>query len=742
MNTRETTHRHLGLGGATGVGVGAIVGGGILALSGTAFAATGPSAILAFALNGVIAILTALSFAEMASKFPESGGTYTFAKKVLSVDTAFMVGWVVWFASIVAAVLYALGFAHFFLVMLTDLWAWGTGDAPAFLRGPRSVSVVAIGSTLLLTFILMRSRRGGGQVANLGKVLVFVVLILGGFWAWTRESPAEVGARITPFFSGGGYGLVQAMGYTFIALQGFDLIAAVGGEVREPTRNIPRAMLLSLGTALAIYLPLLGVISAVGVGTGESITDLAKSDPESVVAIAAERFIGPMGYWLVVVAAILSMFSALQANMFAASRIARAMALDRNLPATLARVSSTAGTPTFAIGVTSLLIIVLLVLLSDVSAAGAASSLIFLLTFALAHWAAILVRQRSHQHPAPFRTPFYPAVPVIGGLSCLGLAIFQGVAVPSAGFISVVWLTIGFGLFLAIFARRARVRDATSSALEPELMLLRGKSPLVLAPIANPQSAEAIVAMAHALVPVEIGRVVALTVAKVPAGWKPENDSQPIDRSQEVLGEVLKSSNRTGGPAEVMATLAEDPMLEIARIARLHRCQTVLLGLGDLADRSQTERLEKLFASLAADIVVMRVPKEWTLSQVRNILVPVAGRGGHNHLLARLLASLSRDHRCHVTFLHVVAPGKGAHQLAKRRRELKRLSDDVLRDDAEILVVESSSPVEKIAEELQNYDLTILGMQVQANRTRLFSDFTQKLAAQSHQPLVVISSRG
>ena len=65
--------------------MGAIVGGGILALSGAAYAATGPSAVLAFALNGIIALLTALSFAEMASKFPESGGTYTFAKKVLSV---------------------------------------------------------------------------------------------------------------------------------------------------------------------------------------------------------------------------------------------------------------------------------------------------------------------------------------------------------------------------------------------------------------------------------------------------------------------------------------------------------------------------------------------------------------------------------------------------------------------------------------------------------------------------------
>ncbi len=122
MTSKTGTERTLGLVAATGVGVGAIVGGGILALAGVAFATTGPAAMVAFGLNGVIALLTALSFAEMASKFPESGGTYTYAKKVLSIEAAFMVGWVVWFASMVAAVLYADGFAHFCMIMLTDLW--------------------------------------------------------------------------------------------------------------------------------------------------------------------------------------------------------------------------------------------------------------------------------------------------------------------------------------------------------------------------------------------------------------------------------------------------------------------------------------------------------------------------------------------------------------------------------------------------------------------------------------------
>ncbi len=105
--------RTVGLVGATGVGVSAIVGGGIFVLAGVAFSTAGPGAVLAFFFNGVIAALTALSFAEMSTAFPESGGTYSFAHRVLSVRAAFGVGWILCFAYIVAAALYALGFGHY-----------------------------------------------------------------------------------------------------------------------------------------------------------------------------------------------------------------------------------------------------------------------------------------------------------------------------------------------------------------------------------------------------------------------------------------------------------------------------------------------------------------------------------------------------------------------------------------------------------------------------------------------------
>ena len=137
-------HRSLGLWGATGVGVGAIVGGGVLALAGVAFATTGPSAIVAFAVNGAIAVLTALSFAELASRFPESGGTYTYARKVLAVEATFAVGWVVWFASVVAAVLYALGFAVFLIPVLEQLVRAAGGTPPGWLGGRFAMLLYAL----------------------------------------------------------------------------------------------------------------------------------------------------------------------------------------------------------------------------------------------------------------------------------------------------------------------------------------------------------------------------------------------------------------------------------------------------------------------------------------------------------------------------------------------------------------------------------------------------------------------
>lgn len=742
MDAAHQTERRMGLLAATGVGVGAIVGGGILALAGVAFETAGPAAMVAFAINGMIALLTVLSLGEMASKFPESGGTYTYAKKVLSVEAAFGVGWIVWFASIVAAVLYAVGFGYFALVMVSDIWRALGNRPPDWLNQPTSATVLAVVTTVGLSTRLMWSSASGGHWVNVGKVIVFMLLVIGGLWTVARTPITETSTALQPFLAGGWAGLIQAMGYTFIALQGFDLIAAVGGEVRSPVRTIPRAMVLSLSIALAIYLPLLFVVATVGVPPGEHVQAAAAKDPESIVAIAAQQYLGRFGYWLVIVAAVLSMLSALQANLFAASRIALTMARDRTLPTTLSLVNRSRGTPLAAVAVTGGLVTLILIVLPDVGAAGAAASLIFLITFALAHWISFLIRQRSQRRPPPFRSPLFPLVPVTGGIACLALAIFQGVAVPQAGMIAVAWLGVGGLLFIGLFARRARVRDIASTALNPELVTLRGRTPLVLVPLANPRNAEAMIALADALVPADVGRVLMQIVVVAPADWNPDEDVTPMDRSQAVHHELLKASRRLQIRVETLTTVAAEPMREIARVAELHRCESVLLGLSEITDDQQGLHLESLIGTLDNNVVILRSRIDWRLSDAKQILIPVAGRGGHDHLRALLLGSLLRGNDREITFLRVLPNHATSDDVRRASRDLTRLSDDEIGRHGHVEVLQSDAVAETIAARAESADLLVLGVQRLGPRKKLFGDLTRVIARQTTCPIIVMSRRG
>ena len=231
---RNIQSRTMDLRGATTVGVGAIVGGGIFVLAGVAFEATGPAAILAFLFNGIIAVLTALSFAEISTSFPQSGGAYTFAKKVLSVRAAFGVGWFMWFAYIVAGVLYALGFAAYGALLVESILEIFGFGVPDWLGSRSTALLFAVLAIVLYSISLIRKSTGGGDWATNGKVVVFVVLILAGIFALLRQPIDSTVQNLEPFFTEGGLGLLSAMGFTFIALQGFDLISTIAGEIKEP----------------------------------------------------------------------------------------------------------------------------------------------------------------------------------------------------------------------------------------------------------------------------------------------------------------------------------------------------------------------------------------------------------------------------------------------------------------------------------------------------------------------------
>ncbi len=723
--------RHLGLFGATTLGVGAIVGGGILALAGVAFATTGPSAIIAFGLNGAIAFLTAMSFAALARRFPESGGTYTYAKKVLSIEVAFVVGWVVWFASVVAGVLYALGFAAFAAEGLGRILPL-IGSSPGWIDGRALRVSIALAAVVVYALILMRRAAGGGNAATIGKVVVFAILVAGGAWAWLGESPPALLGRLDPFVSAGPFGLVQAMGYTFIALQGFDLIAAAGGEVRDPERVLPRAMYLSLGIALVIYLPLLFLMATVG-APPEGITAAAAANPEGLVAESAERFLGPTGYWLVIGAGVLSMLSALNANLFGASRVAFAMARDRTLPRRLGEIGGVSGTPALAVAVTGAMVAVISVAIGEVAAAGAASSLIFLISFAMVHWAAILASRRSGEEQVGI-------VPVLGAMLCLGLALFQAFAVPAAGSVVVTWLVIGAILYLTLLAPGARLADVRAEARDPDLARLRGRSPLVLVPIANPESAASLVDVAATVRTPGVGRVLLLSVVR--PSDEPLGEDHPILRdAQSVLGESLHRTLESSFVSETLFTIASDVWTEIARVAQVHGCETVLMGLPDLAGAGVDAKVERLIRALEADVVIVRAPRRWRIGEAARVLVPLRGRRGHSHLRARLLASLSRSGERSITFLRTLPPAMTPETRRRYERTLRALARDEAAGPHEVVVEYSDNPRETILKHVAAADLVIMGLQRGDQGQPTLGELSLAIVRETDVPLILIGRR-
>lgn len=735
-------NRHLGLAGATGVGVGAIVGGGILALAGVAFSATGPSALVAFGLNGVIALLTALSFAEMSAAFPEAGGTYTFAKKVLSVRVAFGVGWVVWFASLVAAVLYALGFSSFALLAVREVAARWLGESPGWLDSRWTGACVAAAAIGALALQLLRRGGVGSQWINVAKSAVFVVVIAGGLYALTRTGGGEAMKHLRPFFPGGSAGLFQAMGFTFIALQGFDLIAAVAGEIKDPGRNVPRAMIGSLGIALAIYLPLLFVVAAVGVAPGERIADLARAEPEGVVAIAARRFLGDFGYWLVIVAGILSMLSALQANLFAASRVGFAMGRDRTLAPAMGSLDPKSGIPRRSVAVVAALAVLIIAVLPDVATAGAASSLIFLLTFALAHFIGILVRKRLSAKAMPFRVPGFPIVPMVGGVACMGLAFFQGVSVPLAGVITVMWLTAGAGLYALRFAGRARTFDASAEAVDPLLVKYRGRNPLVLLPVDDPENVVQLTAVASAVCPPDVGRVLLLSPVRPPTVWTPGALPRDLVEMSDVLRRTVNESFAAGLAPEAMMTVAPNRWAEIARVARLHRCESILLGFRSMAEQVREPGFNELVSGTTADVILLRMPPGWSFPDTKRILIPIGGKGSHSPLRARLLGSVRRQGSPEGSYVCLLPPSVKSEERRRARKLVQARAEDEMGGHATTTVETCADPAREIIRRAADHDLLILGLQQTRGRGRAVSDFTLRVASETGCAILLLGHGG
>jgi amino acid transporter len=351
---------------ATMMGVGAMIGAGVFVLTGIAAGEAGPAAIIAFALNGIVTMFTAFSYAELASTIPEAGGGYAFVNRAFPGVLGFTSGWMLWFAYTVACSLYALAFGSFFIELLETYFPIGYETSVGLVGRNVAIPVVTVAITAFFINLNVTGADVTGKAENvitLAKIGVLGLFIFFGLVAMFG-APAQAQANFTPLFPKGLGGVLVAMGLTFIAFEGYDLIATVSEEIKDPTRSIPRATFVSLGVSVAIYLLILLV--SIGAVNPFQFTDiynllpnqlpaelnprtLDPSDPavntvweilglykETGIVRAAQNFMPGFGVLMIVFGGLLSTMSALNATVLASSRVAFSMGRERMLPSILA----------------------------------------------------------------------------------------------------------------------------------------------------------------------------------------------------------------------------------------------------------------------------------------------------------------------------------------------------------------------------------------------------------------------
>jgi amino acid transporter len=438
--------RDLGLLEAVMLGIGAMVGGGIFALMGIAIGLAGPIIVLGLAANGLIVMLTAMSYMELGARIHEAGGGYRPVDMSMPPPFGFLAGWMAWFARAVACGLYAVTFGVF-AVQIPGMNLGWLGLSP-------HAGVVVWGLVVALGFFAVNfvGTHLTGRTENL--LTGFQVMVLAFFTfaaAFSAATNPNWQANFTPFIPYGPTGLFLAMAIMYITFEGSELITTLGEEIKEPRRNIPRAIFLSVVVTVLIYVAVTAAaIAAVGWSA------LAQQGQDAMIYAAQQVLRGP-AFLIIVVGGLISALAAMNAALLASSRVAFAMGRRRHLPAWLSHIHVHFRTPSKALVATTAIILFMVAFL-PLDRLAAAASLLFLLTFILVSAALIKIRLGERGRTPGFRVPLFPLTPIAAIVVNAVLAgyiiyydLFQGGAFNPAGAASsslaVLWIAFGLMIY-------------------------------------------------------------------------------------------------------------------------------------------------------------------------------------------------------------------------------------------------------------------------------------------------------
>jgi len=388
MEQKAGLKRVLGLTEVSLSGMGVILGAGIYALLGPAAALAGNALWLSFVWAGVVALCSGLCYAELSSMMPLASAEYEYARQAFGMEVAFVVGWLIILSGIISSATVALGFAGY-LGALFDIQTI-----------PSALLLILALSALLLAGIKQSAR----------VAVIFTLIEAAGLLIVVVLGVPYLGSVNYLEMPEGLDGVLAASALIFFAYLGFEEMVKLSEETKDPEVNIPRGLVLAVLAAVVLYvLVALSAVSTLGwQRLGES------SAPFAEIALAAA---GSRGFFLLSIVALFSTTNTVLLMLLAASRIIYGMASSSALPAVLASVHPSTGSP-WAATLAVVLPSMVFVLLQDIGLVANLANFTLFLTFLAINAALIVLRYRRPEARRPFRVPLalgkMPLIPILG----------------------------------------------------------------------------------------------------------------------------------------------------------------------------------------------------------------------------------------------------------------------------------------------------------------------------------------
>ncbi len=723
--------KDLGLMAALTIGVGTMIGAGIFVLPATVAADAGPAAGIAFIVAGFIALFTALSISELGTAMPRAGGAYYYINDSLGPILGSIAGWGNWLGLVFATAFYMIGFGSYLTILfpVPDLF---------FLS---SSQVGALIAAIIFIFINYYGTKETGQLQ-----IVIVVILVGVLSIFSLVGLFHVEIEnlkpIAPPELGGWAVVLPAAGLIFVTYLGFAEINTVAEELKDPHRNLPRAVIGSLLFVILLYAIVMFVL--MGVTPHATVVEYG----EQAVALVAQSLMGWPGLILLTIGGLLATASSANASILASSRICFAMGRDKIITDWLNQIHRKFLTPYRSIAVTGFLIL-LFIFIGDIALLAKAGSVLHLIVYGLLNIGLIVFREsRSTDYQPSFRVPFYPVVPILGALLSFGLIGFMA---PIEILLSLAFVI--FGILWYLFYARRHVEPLS---LVGEAIVHAAREPVetvhaykVVVPVANPETQGDLLRLAAASArthyEVDTPEIIAVNVLEVPRQTSLEQkiifEENRVERQRTLLQNARKAAEDLKVNIQTRAIVGRNAGKAILNVLKEEHADQVMLGW-----RGTRSRREHIFGS-TLDPILKFAPCEVSLVHLKQSnpgkIVALAGPGPHAPVAARRAFELSKLSNTIPILLNVqrISDDRESDPEEAGRQAILRVARaaglDTLSYKPVVLVTKNIRKT--IMESLNNYDTICVGMSATSAVERiLFGSLAEQIGKEAKGNVILV----